>query len=71
VTADELAAWGKASRAASGVPEKIEDPAVLARLVVLSDVEQASGGPVQPARRRRSRRSSPTAGIKRAQGDGP
>ena len=31
-----IAAWGKASRAAQGLPEKITDPAVLARLVMLA-----------------------------------
>jgi hypothetical protein len=64
---EELAAWGKASRAASGVPDKIEDPAVIARLVVLSDVGH-DGGPVQPARRRTPIIS--TAAVKQAQDDG-
>jgi hypothetical protein len=66
---EELAAWGERSRAASGVPPTIEDPAVIARLVVLSDVEQASGGPGALARRR-YRKTPTAAGIKRAQGDG-
>jgi hypothetical protein len=56
---EEVAAWGKRSRAASGVPEQIEDEAVIARLVVLSDVGHDDGGPVPPARRRDRRR--PTA----------
>jgi hypothetical protein len=52
VTAEELAAWGKASRAASGVPEKIEDPAVIARLVVLSDLGHDGGGSTAATHRR-------------------
>jgi hypothetical protein len=35
VTPEELAAWGERSRAASGVPPTIEDPAVLVQLARL------------------------------------
>jgi hypothetical protein len=54
MTPEEMAAWGERSRAASGVPETIEDEATLVRLArLLRGVdEHADGGPVQPARRR-------------------
>jgi hypothetical protein len=69
MTPEVLAAWGRASRAASGVPEKIEDPAVLARLVTLAfaGAEHDDGGP--PKTRRRLRKPS-TAAIEQAQDDG-
>jgi len=48
--------WAAASRAASNVPPKIEDPAVLARLVVLAFTgieEHRDGGPAESRRRHR------------------
>jgi hypothetical protein len=48
----QIKAWGKASRAASGVPPKIEDPAALARLVTLAfggGDRDGGGSPVRPA----------------------
>ena len=68
MTPQERAAWGKRSRAASGVPAKIEDPAVLGRLVVLSEVEHDDGGSTAVAATRRRLRKQPTAAIKQAQG---
>jgi hypothetical protein len=58
---EERDAWGKASRAASGVPDKVEDPAVLARLVTLAFAgtdHNNDGGPGMSARRRFRIRSS-------------
>jgi hypothetical protein len=51
LTPEEIRAWGKASRAASGVPEKIEDPAVLTRLVTLAlaGTDDDDRRPVPPA----------------------
>jgi hypothetical protein len=36
MTAEQFDAWYKASRAASGVPEHVEDPAVLAKIITLA-----------------------------------
>lgn len=62
LTPEQIAAWGAKSRAAAGVPERIEDPAVLARLVTLAlggADERDGGGP--PSTRRRSSRKQPAA----------
>jgi hypothetical protein len=53
-TPEQIARWGKASRAASGVPPKIQDRSVLARLVTLAfagtDHPDGDGGsPVRSA----------------------
>jgi len=64
---EQIAAWGKASRAASGVPPKIEDPAVLARLMVLAftgtEHTDGHGPPVpptaKPARARATKKGRP------------
>jgi hypothetical protein len=60
LTPEQIAAWGKKSRAASGVPAKIEDRSVLARLVTLAfagtdhpDGERPVSRTVKPARARR------------------
>jgi hypothetical protein len=55
MTPEAMRQWAAASRAASGVPPKIEDPAVLARLVVLAfaGTEEHDGGPAESRRRHR------------------
>jgi hypothetical protein len=61
LTSEQIAAWGKRSRAASGVPAKITDPAVIAKLVTLAlsgtDPPDGDGRPVsliaKPARARK------------------
>jgi hypothetical protein len=73
VTPEQVDAWGKASRAASGKPLKIEDPAVLARLVTLAFADEHDGG--GPPRTRRRSRTQPTAARRaagrRVEADGP
>lgn len=44
LTPEQIRAWGKASRAAAGVPPKISDPAVLGRLVVLAFAGNGDNG---------------------------
>jgi hypothetical protein len=55
MTAEVFDRWYEASRAASGVPAKIEDPAVLARVATLAfaGADQGDGAGSQDARRRR------------------
>jgi hypothetical protein len=60
LTPEQIAAWGKASRAASGVPPKIQDPAAIARLITLAfagtdhdGTEDGGGPPVRPTAPRR------------------
>jgi hypothetical protein len=62
MTPEAMRQWAAASRAASGVPPKIEDPAVLARLITLAfaGTEEHDGGPVVSARRRH--RDAPVKG---------
>ena len=50
MTPEEVAAWTRASRATQGLETPIPDSTVLARLVVLSDDEQAGGGPTATGR---------------------
>jgi hypothetical protein len=65
-TPEQIAVWGRASRAASGVPAKIEDRSVLARLITLAfaGTDRDGGGPpVRPAaassRARAAKKGSP------------
>jgi hypothetical protein len=65
LTPEEIRAWAEKSRAASGVPPKIEDEATLVRLARLAfaDAEDAgergmttrSGSTSRPSRTRRGR----------------
>lgn len=50
ITAEELAAWVKASCAAQGIPERVADPAVLAQVGTLLGGRQ--GEPPHGAQRR-------------------
>jgi hypothetical protein len=75
VTPEQVDAWGKASRAASGKPLKIEDPAVLARLVTLAFADERDGGGPSKTRRRAGITQQPTAARRaagrRAEADAP
>jgi hypothetical protein len=43
MTPPEIAAWTCASRCAQGLPERIEDPAVLARVATLAFAGEEGG----------------------------
>jgi hypothetical protein len=50
MTPAEIADWTLASRHAQGLPERIEDPAVLARVAILAFAgDEEGGGDARPA----------------------
>jgi hypothetical protein len=49
MTAADIAAWTAASRRAQGLPEQVEDQALLARIARLVDAGERAGGDAQPA----------------------
>jgi hypothetical protein len=48
MTLAEVADWTTASRRAQGLPDRIEDPAVLARVATLAFAGEESGGDARP-----------------------
>jgi hypothetical protein len=49
MTPAEVTAWTTASRRAQGLPERVEDQALLARIARLVDAGERGGGDVGPA----------------------
>jgi hypothetical protein len=49
MTPAEVADWTTASRRAQGLPDRIDDPAVLARVVILAFAGEEGGGDARPA----------------------
>jgi hypothetical protein len=49
MTPAEIAAWTTASRRAQGLPDRIEDPAILARVAILAFAGEEGGGDARPA----------------------
>jgi hypothetical protein len=48
MTPAEVAEWTAASRRAQGLPERIDDPAVIARVVTLAVAGEGGGGRASP-----------------------
>jgi hypothetical protein len=66
MTAAERAAWGRRSRAASGVPETIEDEVVLVQLArLLRGTEHRDGGSQRSRRRHREAKPRPSTQARR------
>jgi hypothetical protein len=49
MTPAEVADWTTASRRAQGLPDRIEDPTVLARVATLAFAGEEGGGDARPA----------------------
>jgi hypothetical protein len=49
MTLAEIANWTLASRRAQGLPDRIDDPAILARVAILAFAGEEGGGDARPA----------------------
>lgn len=49
MTPAEVAAWTAASRRSQGLPERVQDATVLARIARLVDAGEKGGGDARPA----------------------
>jgi hypothetical protein len=49
MTPAEIANWTLASRRAQGLPDRIDDPAILARVAILAFAGEEGGGNARPA----------------------